>query len=144
MAKNETKEKLLLIDANSLLHRSFHALPPFKTPDGHPSGALYGLASILIRVFRERPPKYAAAAFDRPEPTFRKKEYKEYKGTRKPTPNDLISQLVYATPSTQVTDSWIAGKQVMKNRTLTHLDLAAIHSKANQWAKKIQQTESSK
>lgn len=93
MVKNETREKLLLIDANSLLHRSYHALPPFKTPDGRPSGALYGLASILIKVIRERPPKYAAAAFDRPEPTFRKEEYAEYKATRKPTDGDLISQL---------------------------------------------------
>jgi len=93
MGKNETREKLLLIDANSLLHRSFHALPPFKTPDGHPSGALYGLASILIKVLRERPPRYVAAAFDRPEPTFRKEEYKEYKATRKPTVSELIEQL---------------------------------------------------
>src|SRR3990172_1667607 len=93
MEKSETREKLLLIDANSLIHRSFHALPPFKTPDGHPSGALYGLASVLIKVLRERPPKYAAAAFDRPEPTLREKEYKEYKATRTPTPNDLIVQL---------------------------------------------------
>lgn len=93
MAVNETREKLLLIDANSLIHRSFHALPPFKTPDGSPSGALYGLASILIKVMRERPPRYIAAAFDRPEPTFRKKEYKDYKGTRAPTADDLIIQL---------------------------------------------------
>ena len=96
MAKTETREKLLLIDANSLIHRSFHALPPFRTPDGNPSGALYGLASILIKVLRERSPKYVAAAFDRPEPTFRAKEYKEYKATRAVTPSDLISQLIEA------------------------------------------------
>jgi len=82
-----------LIDANSLLHRSYHALPPFKTPEGYPSGALYGLASILIKVLREWKPKYIAAAFDRPEPTFRKEEYEEYKATRKPTDKELVSQL---------------------------------------------------
>src|SRR3990167_4606900 len=96
MARSETREQLLLIDANSLLHRAFHALPPFKTPDGKPSGALYGLASILIRVLRERPFRYVAAAFDRPEPTFREKEYSAYKATRKPTVNELISQLIEA------------------------------------------------
>lgn len=87
------KDTLLLIDANSLIHRAFHALPPFTAPDGSPVGALYGLASILIKIFNERPPKYIAAAFDRPEPTFRHKEYKEYKGTRAKTADELISQL---------------------------------------------------
>ena len=87
------KDRLLLIDANSLIHRAFHALPNFKMPSGEPSGALYGLMSMLIRVLRENPPRYAAAAFDTPEPTFRKKEYKEYKATRSPAVSDLISQL---------------------------------------------------
>lgn len=93
MGKERAKDILLLVDANSLIHRAFHALPPFTTPDGEPSGALYGLASMLIKVMRERPPRYIIAAFDRPEPTFRKKEYKEYKATRTPTPDELISQL---------------------------------------------------
>lgn len=87
------KDRLLLIDANSLIHRAFHALPSFKTPNGEPSGALYGLASMLIRVLRENPPRWAAAAFDTPEPTFRKKEYKEYKATRAPVVSELVSQL---------------------------------------------------
>ena len=93
METSKTKEKLLLIDANSIIHRAFHALPPFKTPSGNPSGALYGLASIVIKTLREREPRYIAAAFDRPEATVRKKEYKEYKGTRKPTDKSLIVQL---------------------------------------------------
>lgn len=93
------KETLLLIDANSLIHRSYHALPPFTTPDGRPSGALYGLSSILLKIINEGllgngAPKYVAAAFDRPEPTFRKMEYKEYKGTRKPAEKELISQII--------------------------------------------------
>ena len=55
---------LLLIDANSIIHRSFHALPPFTTPDGRPSGALYGIASILLKLWREERPEYAAALFE--------------------------------------------------------------------------------
>jgi len=96
MEKGKTKDILLLIDANSLIHRAFHALPPFKTPSGEPSGALYGLASMLIKIIRERSPRYIVAAFDRPEPTLRKKEYKEYKATRKPTAGELIDQLIEA------------------------------------------------
>jgi DNA polymerase-1 len=46
-------KQLLLIDANSIIHRSFHALPPFTGPAGEPTGALYGVASILLKLWRE-------------------------------------------------------------------------------------------
>ena len=84
---------LLLIDANSFIHRAFHALPPLTAPDGRPTGALYGLTSILLKTLRELSPDFVAAAFDRPEPTFRKKEYDEYKAHRPPAPEELISQI---------------------------------------------------
>ncbi len=87
---------LFLIDANSIIHRCFHALPKFTTPDGRPSGALYGLSSILLKIFRENKPDYAAALFDRPEPTFRDEIYKEYKATRPPTADALIPQIIEA------------------------------------------------
>lgn len=87
---------LLLIDANSVIHRSFHALPPFTGPSGEPTGALYGIASILLKLWREEKPAYAAALFDRPEPTFRKKEYAEYKAQRPLAPDDLIAQIIEA------------------------------------------------
>jgi len=88
--------KLLLIDANSLIHRSFHALPPLTTPKGEPINAVYGLSSILLKVLRDHQPDYIAAAFDRPEPTFRDEMFKEYKAHRPPTANELISQLIEA------------------------------------------------
>lgn len=87
---------LLLIDANSIIHRSFHALPPFTTPDGRPSGALYGISAILLKLWREEKPDYVAALFDRPEPTFRDKKYAEYKAQRPPAANELISQIIEA------------------------------------------------
>ena len=93
MAREKTKDTLLLIDANSLIHRAYHALPPLTRPGGKPAGALYGISSVLIKIFKETPPKYVAAAFDRPEPTFRKKEFDEYKATRQPTPDDLKNQI---------------------------------------------------
>ena len=89
-------KKLLLIDANSIIHRSFHAIPPFTAPDGRPSGAIYGIASILLKLWREDRPDYAAALFDRPEPTFREKKYAEYKAQRPPAPDELIAQIVEA------------------------------------------------
>jgi DNA polymerase-1 len=87
-------KKLLLIDANSIIHRSFHALPPLTTPEGKPSGAIYGIASVLIRLWRDEKPDYVAALYDRPEPTFRDKIYKEYKAQRPPTANELIQQII--------------------------------------------------
>ena len=89
-------KKLLLIDANALIHRAFHAIPNLTTPDGRPSGALYGLANVLIKIFREEHPEYAVAFFDRPEPTFRKKMYAEYKAHRPKAPDELVSQIIEA------------------------------------------------
>ena len=89
-------KKLLLIDANALIHRAFHAIPNLTTPDGRPSGALYGLTNVLIKIFKEEHPEYAVAFFDRPEPTFRKEMYAEYKAHRPKAPDELISQIIEA------------------------------------------------
>lgn len=86
-------KKLLLVDANSLIHRCFHALPPLTTPQGEPINAVYGLSSILLKVLREYNPDFVAAAFDRPEPCFREELFKEYKAHRPPTDDKLIPQL---------------------------------------------------
>jgi DNA polymerase-1 len=89
-------KSLFLIDANSLIHRAYHALPPFTSPTGEPTGALYGLANILLKIIREDSPNYIAAFFDRPEPTFREEIFKEYKIQRPKAPDELISQLLEA------------------------------------------------
>lgn len=86
-------DTLLLIDANSLVHRAFHALPPLTTPSGEPSGALYGLASVMLKLCKEQRPTYIAAFFDRREPTFREKLFADYKAHRPPTADALIPQL---------------------------------------------------
>ena len=89
-------KKLLLIDANSLIHRSFHALPPLTTPKGEPINAVYGLSSIMLKILRDHNPDYMAAAFDRREPTFRDAIFKEYKAHRPPTDALLVPQLAEA------------------------------------------------
>lgn len=88
-------KKLLLIDANSLIHRMFHALPPLSS-EGKPSNAIFGVANILLKVIREQNPNYIAAAFDRPETTFRKEMFAAYKITRPPTPPQLVTQIIEA------------------------------------------------
>lgn len=98
MEKERTNGCLLLIDSHSLIHRAYHALPPLTTPDGRPAGALYGLASILLKIVKEGTgcdgaPTHVAAAFDRPEPTKRKEAYDGYKATRAKAADELVSQL---------------------------------------------------
>lgn len=93
MQQSSGHKKLLLIDANSLIHRFFHALPPLTTPQGEPIGAIYGLAQVCLKILRELKPTHIAAAFDRPEPTFRDELFKAYKAQRPPTDNALIPQL---------------------------------------------------
>jgi DNA polymerase-1 len=86
----------LLIDANSLIHRAYHALPPLTTPEGKPIGAIYGLSSMLLKIMKEEKPDYAAAAFDTPEATFREGLFKDYKAHRPKTDEELVGQLVEA------------------------------------------------
>ena len=87
------KKRLLIIDANSLIHRAFHALPPFATSKGEMVNAVYGFFSIFLKVIKEIQPDYIAAAFDTPGPTFREKKFKEYKAKRKKAPDELYSQI---------------------------------------------------
>ena len=83
---------LILIDANALIHRSFHALPPLTAKKGEMVNGVYGFCSILLKMLKELKPDYVAAAFDLPEPTFRHLEYKEYKAHRPKTPEELKTQ----------------------------------------------------
>jgi len=85
------KETLLLIDANALVHRSYHALPPLSH-EGQPTNAVYGFTSILLKVLRELKPVFVIATFDLAAPTFRHEAFAEYKAHRPKTPDDLISQ----------------------------------------------------
>jgi DNA polymerase-1 len=91
---------LLLIDANSLIHRFFHALPPLTDREGRPAGALYGLAGMLLKILKSPidngRPDYIAAAFDRPEKTFREEEFENYKIHRPPLADELVYQLKLA------------------------------------------------
>ncbi len=90
--KQENK-RLVLIDAHAILHRAYHALPEFSNSKGEPTGALYGLAAMLIKIIADLKPDYLATAYDLPKPTFRHTAYKEYKEGRAKADDALISQM---------------------------------------------------
>ena len=89
----ESKKKLVLLDAHAIIHRAYHALPDFTSPTGEPTGALYGLSSMLLRIISDLKPDYIAACYDLPKPTMRHEAYADYKGTRGKIDDALISQL---------------------------------------------------
>lgn len=89
-------KKLIVIDGNSLLFRAYHALPALSTSAGQPTGALLGFTEMLMNLLEQQSPEAAAIVFDAPGPTFRHEEYKEYKATRPPTPEDLKQQVALA------------------------------------------------
>lgn len=91
MAKK--KKRLVLLDAHAIIHRAYHALPDFTSGKGEPSGALYGLSSMLLRIITDLSPDHIAACYDLPKPTVRHEAYSDYKATRQKTDDALILQL---------------------------------------------------
>jgi DNA polymerase-1 len=92
MAKR--KGKLMIIDGNAIIHRSFHALPPtLRTKSGELVNAVYGFASFLIKSWKEIKPDYIVLTLDKKGPTFRHERYAEYKATRVKAPDDLYKQI---------------------------------------------------
>jgi DNA polymerase-1 len=90
------KKRLVLLDSHAIIHRAYHALPEFTGPDGAPTGALYGLAAMLLRIMQDLRPDYLVAAYDLPKPTVRHEAYEEYKGTRAALDDALVAQITTA------------------------------------------------
>lgn len=86
-------KRLVLLDSHAILHRGYHALPEFSTSRGEPTGALYGLSTMLISIIEELKPDYIAACYDLPGGTHRHEVYKEYKAGRAKTDEALIQQI---------------------------------------------------
>jgi len=93
MSSAAKKEKLMIIDGNALIHRSFHALPPLTTKSGEIVNAVYGFTSVLIKALREFKPAYVVLTLDRKEKTFRHERFKDYKATRVKAPDELYAQI---------------------------------------------------
>ncbi|MEJ0001735.1 MAG: DNA polymerase [bacterium] len=88
-----TKKTLVLLDAHAIIHRAYHALPEFLSSKGEPTGALYGLSNMLMKIIADLKPDYIVACYDLPQKTFRHEAYKEYKAGRAKADDALISQL---------------------------------------------------
>ncbi len=85
--------KLLLIDGHSILNRAFYGVPDLTNSKGLHTNAVYGFLNIMFRVLDDEKADHLAVAFDLKDPTFRHKMYAEYKGTRKPMPEELHEQV---------------------------------------------------
>ena len=85
---------LLLIDGNAVMHRAYHALPPFKTQSGIPTNAIFGFLSILNKAISDFHPSHLVVCFDTPTPTFRKKLFVEYQSQRPKIEDNLKTQFV--------------------------------------------------
>jgi DNA polymerase I len=90
---NSLKKRLILLDAHAILHRAYHALPDFATSRGEPTGALYGISTMLIKIIEDFKPDYVVAAYDLAGPTYRHEAYKEYKAGRKKADDALVAQM---------------------------------------------------
>ncbi len=93
MPRTERKKRIVLLDTHAIIHRAYHALPEFTGPSGAPTGALYGLVAMLLKIIAELKPDYIAACYDLPKPTIRHEAYEGYKGTRAKTDDALASQI---------------------------------------------------
>jgi len=85
--------KLMVIDGNSIVNRSFYGVRPLTTREGLPTNAVYGFVVTLQRLLEEEKPEALCVTFDRREPTFRHLEYEGYKAQRKGMPEELAQQM---------------------------------------------------
>ncbi|MDV3428517.1 MAG: DNA polymerase I [Bacillota bacterium] len=86
------KEKLLILDGNSLMNRAFYAMPPMNTNSGLHTNAIYGFTTMLFKMVEEIKPDYIVSTFDVNRNTFRHKEYEDYKAGRRGMADELREQ----------------------------------------------------
>lgn len=87
------KKSLVLVDGTSYLYRAFHALPPLSNSRGEPTGAIYGVISMLRKLIKDTQPEYIAVVFDAKGKTFREELYSAYKAHRPAMPDELQQQI---------------------------------------------------
>ncbi len=88
-------KRLYLVDGTGNLFRAYFAVRGLSTKSGLPTNAVYGFTSMLRKLVQDEKPDHLGVAFDLPGPTFRHKEYEEYKAHRPPPPDDLVAQIPY-------------------------------------------------
>ena len=86
------KSIFMLVDGSAIVHRAYHAMPPFTTSSGVPTGAVHGFFSMFLKLIHELKPAHIVVAFDRPKPTFRQELYVGYQAQRPKMESDLSEQ----------------------------------------------------
>ena len=94
MAAKTTKKRLVLLDSHAIIHRAYHALPEFSNSKGEPTGALYGIATMLMKIVSDFKPDYIVACYDLPQKTFRHEAYQNYKAGRAKADPNLVAQII--------------------------------------------------
>jgi len=92
--KSTAKQRVVLLDSHAIIHRAYHALPDFMNSEGQPTGAIYGLATMLFKIITELKPDFIIACFDLPKKTFRHEAYEGYKAGRAKADEELVLQLI--------------------------------------------------
>lgn len=93
-SKKTAHKRIVLLDSHAIIHRAYHALPEFVNSKGEPTGAIYGLATMLFKIITELKPDYIIACYDLPKKTFRHIAYDDYKAGRAKADDALVSQLI--------------------------------------------------
>jgi DNA polymerase-1 len=90
--KSAMADALYLVDGYNLLFRAYHALPPLSTSKGVPSGAVYGFATMLIKLEVSERPSHLAVVYDGGGRSLRAEAFADYKANRVEPPDDLKPQ----------------------------------------------------
>lgn len=92
---NHMPKRLAIIDGKSVFYRGYYAMPNLSTPDGRPTGGVYGFAAMSLEMMKKLKPDYVAVAWDKPKTNIRKRLeiYPAYKAGRKPAPPDFYEQI---------------------------------------------------
>lgn len=90
---SRVKPELVLIDGSSYLYRAFHALPTLVNSQGQPTGAIYGVVSMIRKLLSEQPTDHVAVVFDMKGKTFRHDIFPDYKANRAIMPIELQQQI---------------------------------------------------
>ncbi len=88
-------KRLVVIDGKSVFYRGYYAMPNLSTKDGRPTGGVYGFAVMALEVVKKLDPDYVCVAWDKRHTNIRArlKLYPQYKGGRKPAPEDFYDQV---------------------------------------------------
>ncbi|MBN2525632.1 MAG: DNA polymerase I [Deltaproteobacteria bacterium] len=91
----KAEDVFYVVDVSSFIFRAYYSTGYLSTSDGTPTGAVFGVANMMVSLLKEFEPAHIAIAMDSKTPTFRKAFFPEYKANRPPPPDDLVVQFPF-------------------------------------------------